>query len=443
MATLHSIHVKDTTRLEDGRREQAEALFIQYNRILSCPGCGMCDASRGTFVKDCAGKKDEKGRRYRRFVCRITPDCSKSIGVSEFIRICQNLENSSDGNLVQTSTIQSTKPLSGPQQIPRTGQLLRSGEFTPPKDSNTDVDKLWVEIEILSNYLQRAMERIEMLEDNLSELRQKSADTVQLKSSGESYPRPNSVSSDENVVILNQADCRTVDLSMSDSKEDRHSYVPIPHSKQLSYSATLARMPKGIPYVPISEVKGLLAASPTRIQLRHIRNISWIDFRMVELLVDSNHSTHISNRISNHSEYNINKSFDPLSSSSFNWEANILPESQEAALKKNFVERLAASIASSSDSTTREHILNWAKHRNLDDRLEQQLTKQGILLPRYIPSHSPALTNLEDNILSTGTRPLHYNSIPTPDDLNSSHSTGSRKRKVSISDAVAGYYILR
>ncbi|KAG0122599.1 hypothetical protein HOY82DRAFT_619847 [Tuber indicum] len=274
---------------------------------------------------------------------------------------------------------------------------------------------------------------------------------------------------------------------MTDTKEDRHPSSSIPHINQLSYSAALASKPpstdktmvsqlplqdsgvskhdfdqnlqfkakgkkrrrpirkthstplyvEGIPYVPISEVKGLLAASPTRIQLRHIRNISWVNFRLVELLVDSNHSTHITNRISQHSEYTINRSFDPLSSSSFNWEANIQPESQEAALKKNFVERLAASIASSSDGTTREHIMNWAKHRNLGDRLEQQLNKKGILLARDIPSTSSAHTNLKDDILTTEPQPLPCNSFLTTDDSNSFSNTASRKRKVSISEAVS------
>ncbi|RPB00239.1 hypothetical protein L873DRAFT_1789164 [Choiromyces venosus 120613-1] len=108
----------------------------------------------------------------------------------------------------------------------------------------------------------------------------------------------------------------------------------------------------GMPYSPISQVKKVLGAAPISIQLRHIRNISWIDGYILEILVDPNHVDRMKNRISKYSEYYVTTTFDPLSPNSFNWEGKVLPESKELILKINFVERLAASVASSSQSTT-------------------------------------------------------------------------------------------
>jgi hypothetical protein len=82
---------KVTTRSEEGRREEAEGLHACWNKQLKCPGCGAHDPRHGTFNKDCAGKSDSKGQRYRRFVCRVTPGCRKSIGVTEFLQICTKI----------------------------------------------------------------------------------------------------------------------------------------------------------------------------------------------------------------------------------------------------------------------------------------------------------------------------------------------------------------
>ncbi|RPA91810.1 hypothetical protein L873DRAFT_1794652 [Choiromyces venosus 120613-1] len=134
----------------------------------------------------------------------------------------------------------------------------------------------------------------------------------------------------------------------------------------------------GMPYSPISQVKKVLGAAPIGIQLQHIRNISWIDGRILEVLVDPNHVDRMRNRIGKYSEYYVSTTFDPLSPDSFNWKGEVLPESQESILKTNFIQRLGASVASSSRSTTREHIMEWARNHGLESQLRDQLHKQGI-----------------------------------------------------------------
>jgi hypothetical protein len=152
------------------------------------------------------------------------------------------------------------------------------------------------------------------------------------------------------------------------------------HGQRHTHSTAL--YVEGIPHLPIREVKQLLAAAPVRIQLRHVRNVSWIDRRLVELLVDSNHLVKMQNRINNYSKYQVKTAFDPLSPRSFSWKGDILPESQESMLKNNFVERLGASVAASSNTATREHIMCWARNRGLGPQLEKLLIRQGIRLPQ-------------------------------------------------------------
>lgn len=78
-------------RLEDGKRLQAENLHALYNRKLKCANCGYANSQHGAFNKDSAGKADINGSRYRRFVCRSTRQCGKSIGVTEFLALCRRI----------------------------------------------------------------------------------------------------------------------------------------------------------------------------------------------------------------------------------------------------------------------------------------------------------------------------------------------------------------
>lgn len=86
-------------RAEDGRRAEAEILYLKFNRTIYCPSCKKRDSLRGTFTKGSAGTADSEGRRYRRFVCRAGTKCGASIGVTQFITLCQSASNSTDRKL--------------------------------------------------------------------------------------------------------------------------------------------------------------------------------------------------------------------------------------------------------------------------------------------------------------------------------------------------------
>ena len=145
-------------------------------------------------------------------------------------------------------------------------------------------------------------------------------------------------------------------------------------------------------------MKAILAGDPLRIQLRQIYNISWIDKRILELLVDSNHADRIKNRIGKHSEYYVKSDFDPLSADSFDWEGKISPESQNAVLKRNFAMRLAALIGSTKLDSTRQYIMAWAKNRGIGQQLEHQLQKAAIVIPTH-DRNSTSLPLPNDSLL--------------------------------------------
>lgn len=86
---------------------------------------------------------------------------------------------------------------------------------------------------------------------------------------------------------------------------------------QIGKTSTTALYISNMSFLSIRNVKAILARDTIRIQLRHIFNLSWIDKRILELLVDSNHADQIKNRIGKHSDYYVKSDFDPLSVDSF------------------------------------------------------------------------------------------------------------------------------
>jgi len=116
------------------------------------------------------------------------------------------------------------------------------------------------------------------------------------------------------------------------------------HNRHLPVAIYVA----GISFMTIKEVKAILTASPIGIQSRHMQNISWIEQRMLEILVDRNHVERVKNRITNFSNYRIRTSFNPLSRDSFHWDKSVRPESQGRILQGNFITRLADSVAATS-----------------------------------------------------------------------------------------------
>ena len=144
---------------------------------------------------------------------------------------------------------------------------------------------------------------------------------------------------------------------------------------------TTAIYVSGMPYTRYSEVKRILAAEPIGVQLRHIQNLSWIDKRIVEILVDINHAEKMRNRIIKYSPFDVKARFDPLSPECFNWHDDaVLPESKLKILQHTFVVRLAGSIASKRNASTREYIVDWMRNRGLGQQFGQQLQRDGIVL---------------------------------------------------------------
>ncbi|KAG0127684.1 hypothetical protein HOY82DRAFT_541845 [Tuber indicum] len=480
---------KENTRGENGHRAEAESLLLRFNKALSCPGCGACNI-------DCAGKKDEHGRRYRRFVCRVTPGCKKSIGVTEFLQICRSIMEKS--SLCSSPTIVASENQPEPSQLPstrlhindlptlkhtvETPQLSHSIPILDPGVPNTDpgicstewkdyisadieykkeqakaTKELWDEIFILCNELHQARQDILDLKYQLSETCPRSNNsTTSSATFQQSFIKADTTMNGSCTAATSlpflphpNEDIAAVELSRSS--------LPIQHNAKSTYSSVLrqdkpglektkegdhlTRKPlekkrvttstplylEGIPHIPIAEVKELLKAGPIRIQLRHIRNISWIDRHIVELLVDTNHLVHIRNRLDNHSKYKVNRSFDPLKPSSFNWEGDPLPESQEAVLKRNFVERLAASIASSTNHATRQHVMSWSQNRGLGTQLKDQLNKRGIQI-----SQSPINNIAVTPAVNTTCHKASQNSSFTSPDTIAYQTSSSRKRRLSL-----------
>jgi len=187
----------------------------------------------------------------------------------------------------------------------------------------------------------------------------------------------------------------------------------------------------GIPNLRICEVKNILAKAPISIQLRHIGNISWIDGKIVELLVDTNHIERMQNRIITHSGYHIESSFDPLSPRSFNWVGDILPETKESIVKRNFVQRLGGSMSSTKHSSTRQHIMHWAQNRGLGVQLQAELNKKGIVF------NIDACANPDNFLGESGQDPgsIARESIRNPTTAGSSRYL-NRKRSYSSSDSI-------
>ena len=101
---------KSGLRSEGGKREVADSLHLEFNKRLQCPACHYkCDI-RGAFDKDCGGTRDETGQFYRRFKCRDRNRCTKTLGMTEMLELCQKQEfNASSRLLKQLSTFSYTR----------------------------------------------------------------------------------------------------------------------------------------------------------------------------------------------------------------------------------------------------------------------------------------------------------------------------------------------
>jgi len=165
------------------------------------------------------------------------------------------------------------------------------------------------------------------------------------------------------------------EISSNDNHSEADPGSPLKRPATRSKSGSTAIYIRGIPYLPIHDVKRLLAQRPVSIQLRHVQNMSWINRMILEILVDRNHAELMKNSISKDQDYQVRISFDPLARTSFEWESEVSPERQEAILKADFVRRIAASVASSRSDATRRYLCDWARNRGVGKQLETALAK--------------------------------------------------------------------
>ena len=165
------------------------------------------------------------------------------------------------------------------------------------------------------------------------------------------------------------------EISSNDNYSEADPGSPLKRPVTRSKTGSIAIYFHGIPYLPIHDVKRLLAQKPVSIQLRHIQNVSWINRMILEILVDRNHAELMKNSISKDQDYQVRISFDPLARTSFEWESEVSPERQEAILKADFVRRIAASVASSRSDATRRYLCDWARNRGVGKQLETALAK--------------------------------------------------------------------
>ena len=136
----------------------------------------------------------------------------------------------------------------------------------------------------------------------------------------------------------------------------------------------------GMPEQEFHLIKQTFREAPISLHLGYIRNLSFIDGRILEILVDTNHVETMRNRLRKYSPYKVRNSFDPLSPESFDWEGDIVETSKVALLKRKLVARLAVSIASTNKPLMRNHIMGWATNRGVEDQLNQELRKKGIIV---------------------------------------------------------------
>ncbi|KAG0122689.1 hypothetical protein HOY82DRAFT_544386 [Tuber indicum] len=218
------------------------------------------------------------------------------------------------------------------------------------------------------------------------------------------------------------------------SEVDVDSDSPLARPKLQRKTTSTPIYVRGIPYLPIGDVKRLLARKPVNLQIRYIYNMSWIDHRILEILVDGNHLQQMKNRISKDTTYSVRTSFDPLSRTSFQWKSDITPEMQESILKDDFVKRIASSIATMKADTTRRYLQQWAHNRGVGTQLDRALLKQyKLAIPQNpFPSEIPSSMDLSTKTSLLKTRP----EIPV---TSNAKVFASRKRPYTTTDSMEKY----
>ncbi|PUU76249.1 hypothetical protein B9Z19DRAFT_1066766 [Tuber borchii] len=358
--------------------------------------------------RDAGGTADATGRLYRRFKCRARDICGKTLGVTEFVKLCHKLPPTASSHH-HSAQISSDIGIDGPSvnqdatTCEQESTTFVSHSSTQPKDytqpsvipipsssgtsdwnmeselSDNDestlrkrgMTHLTHEMEILRELLWKSIHDGESMKIKIGQLESKVEKLLRRNISGFSP----TLSTIQSKVIQDNATSKML-INRHEISSKVEPILPQVHNRSI---VTTALYVSGIPFMSIKDIKNILASAPINLQRRDICNLSWIDRRIVEILVNTTHAQKIKNRIGKYSEYIVKSDFDPLSPESFHWDGNIQPESQEAILKRNFVMRLSASVGSTTKTSTRQHIIAWANHRGIGPHLQQELNKQGII----------------------------------------------------------------
>ncbi|KAG0123704.1 hypothetical protein HOY82DRAFT_544101 [Tuber indicum] len=314
-------------RSEDGNRDMAELLHARMNTILHCPSCGYHDSNRGTFNKDIAGKADKDGRRYRRFICRSNVRCGRSLSVTDFIKLCDHPRLSGSCDSYPAAQISSKLPENSFQHILTELQDLRetvNQEKSARIHLESQVAKLLAVADIprmdkpiLNNVdeLQGVVSPspdIRAIQVSKSEIDQElilrtpsphfgnGTDITEFQVN--QLPSISTVSIEQNSKLKEKETGQrssfasvagrsqySLQQSASVSSGSAHKQVggecegncpqsedesPLERAEVQPRSASAAIYVSGVPFLPIREVKRLLAQKPVGIQIRHVRNIS-------------------------------------------------------------------------------------------------------------------------------------------------------------------------
>ena len=122
-----------------------------------------------------------------------------------------------------------------------------------------------------------------------------------------------------------------------------------------------------------------------------MENLSWIGERILEIIVDVKHARKMSNRITKYSKFTIKSHFDPLCPEWFDWEGDVLPESKLRILQTKFVTRLATSLASTRDSSSRHYIIDSVRKRGLEPQFLNACIGMALFLPLFRECLGPRL----------------------------------------------------
>ncbi|KAG0124682.1 hypothetical protein HOY82DRAFT_617739 [Tuber indicum] len=428
-------------RSEDGNRDMAELLHARMNTAL------------------------QYGRRYRRFVCRSNVGCGQSFIVTDFIKLRDHSRLSGSGDsyrAILASRQSAPVPIwsSVNTPYPDSNSAFRSAMNLSELISDGDP----VNCQEYSDYsVQHILTRLQGLRETLS---QEKAARIHLESEVarllavvdihgkdklniSKQPELKEVASISPVIRATQGSKSEINLgneqnsksevkeacemstyacvagrsqysiqksamgssesgSDQDERESESKYSqmeaesPLERAEVQPRSASVAIYVSGVPFLPIREVKRLLAQKP-------------------------NHVKHMQNSISKQVEFRVRNSFDPLSISSFEWEENVTPERKETILMGDFVRRVSSSIAAMQSDATRRYLIEWGRNRGFGPELETALRKQHrITLPwdRWKEMEQPVVTKSLPQGTGNGVR-------------NGAKLFLSRKRGYSPTDTIA------